>query len=121
MRKLTALSVALTLFSAGHAFAGEAHAPAAHAPAAHGPVRGLIKAGAEGRYDANSNARNATGLFVTDGWRLQSVATVAKNNKANIVTEAEKIEATKTEVTDTANTVKTADAPNSGGQSAVGK
>jgi hypothetical protein len=32
MRKLTALTVALTLFTAGQAFAGPPHAPAAHAP-----------------------------------------------------------------------------------------
>jgi hypothetical protein len=98
MRKLTALSVALTLFSAGHAFAGEAHAPAAHAPAP-----GLIKAGAEGRYAGNSNAKNGIDLPVVAGSRLEALAENAKDIKANIgdakMTEAEKIEATKTEVT----------------------
>ena len=38
MRKLTALTVALSLSAAGQAFAGEPHAPAAHTPAAHAPA-----------------------------------------------------------------------------------
>jgi hypothetical protein len=38
MRKLTALTVALSLSAAGQAFAGPPHAPAAHAPTAHAPA-----------------------------------------------------------------------------------
>jgi hypothetical protein len=44
MRKLTALSVALTLVAAGEAFAGPPHAPTAHAPTAHGPAASGVRA-----------------------------------------------------------------------------
>jgi hypothetical protein len=106
MRKLTALSVALSLSAAGQAFAGPPHAPAAHAPAANDHasiVRSGVTARVNSAYTADSNAKNGTDLVVTKGSRLEALAEDAKDIKANIgdakMTEAEKIEATKTEVT----------------------
>ena len=150
MRKLTALSVALTLFTAGQAFAGEMHAP--HVAIPH-PVPGGIKAIIVNLHEqgkaANEKAAAEIKTTINAAFPTVSAAnhgeikaviedaevsaaekigdamrTEAEKNdpkKIDAMKTAEKVEAEKDRIVNTVDNAKTADAPNSGGQSAAGK
>ena len=93
MRKLTALSVALTLFTAGQAFAGPPHAPTAHAPAAPLGMKSQFEANAKSYAGNASNSNVGVSVSQIANSASEQVAD-AKANAQAAATKAESQNAT---------------------------